>query len=190
MRLQHTLWFRLVVGASLFISLMNAQGQQAGGGGASTGAGAGAGAGTGAGAGGVGKPGGGGTGTGLPGRGTQNPFPTDPRQTQQQQPSLDSMTRPIFLSGKVMLDDGTPPPEPVVIERVCNGQPRPEGYTNSKGHFSFQLGQNQHMMADASVSNAGGDIFGEGAGRGGIGGGRSGGVNERQLMGCEIRASL
>lgn len=106
------------------------------------------------------------------------------------------MQRPIFLSGKVTLEDGTPPPEPVTIERVCNGQPRPEGYTNSKGHFSFQLGQNNGMFADASVGNAN-DPFGGGIGgsssrgnMGGFGGGNTRQITERELMGCELRAVL
>jgi tetratricopeptide (TPR) repeat protein len=99
------------------------------------------------------------------------------------------MQRVFFFSGKVMLDDGTPPPEQVVIERVCNGIARPEGYTDSKGRFSFQLGQNTAMMADASV-NMNDPVFG------GAGSGRNSpfgqqrGVNERDLMGCELRASL
>jgi len=109
--------------------------------------------------------------------------------------------RPIFLSGKVMMEDGGPPPEPVTIERVCSGNsPRPEGYTDSKGGFSFELGRNQGVFADASVSNdagIGGDSF-PGPGRGGMtssgmgmgmpGGGRQ--ITERDLMGCEIRAAL
>ena len=40
------------------------------------------------------------------------------------------------------MDDGTAPPDSVVIERNCNGYARNEGYTDSKGNFSFQLGQN------------------------------------------------
>lgn len=130
----------------------------------------------------------------FPGR-TQQPGvdPNDPRNRQQ----FPEMQRPIFLSGKVMLEDGTPPPEPVVIERVCNGNPRPEGYTDSKGRFSFQLGQNQHMMADASVSNGpdgfdnggfGGQQRGGSSPFGGPGGGRQ--ITERDLMGCELRATL
>ena len=47
-----------------------------------------------------------------------------------------------FVEGRVLLADGNPPPEPLPIERVCNGNPRAEAYTDSKGHFSFQLGQN------------------------------------------------
>src|SRR5215472_5711068 len=79
---------------------------------------------------------------------TTNPNRTTTPTTQQQQP-YDMGQRPIFLSGKVVMDDGTPPPESVVIERVCGGNPRPEAWTDSKGHFSFQLGQNTAMMADA-----------------------------------------
>jgi tetratricopeptide (TPR) repeat protein len=103
------------------------------------------------------------------------------------------MQRPIFISGKVVVDDGTPPPDSVVIERVCNGQPRPEAYTDSKGRFSFQLGQNQHIMADASVSSASEPGFGPpmaGSSRGGGGFGGSRGISERDLIGCELRASL
>lgn len=101
---------------------------------------------------------------------------------------------PVFLSGKVVVDDGMPPPEPVTIERVCNGgTPRPEGYTNSKGHFSIQLGNNMSTMADASVGNAqdSSDITGlsrNGSNMPGMPGQR--GFSERELMGCEIRASL
>jgi tetratricopeptide (TPR) repeat protein len=108
--------------------------------------------------------------------------------------------RPIFLSGKVMLDDGTPPAEPVTIERVCNGNPRAEAYTDSKGRFSFQLGQSQGVLQDASMSSAGDGRFGGGGygntsspmgtnqSTGGFGG--AGGSGTSDLMGCEIRANL
>ena len=89
-------------------------------------------------------------GTGTPGQGrNQSPFPD---QTQQQR--FPEMQRPIFLSGKVVTDDGTPPPEPATIERICGGgSARPEGYTDSKGRFSIELGRNMGMMQDASVSS-------------------------------------
>lgn len=156
-------------------------------GGGGTGGGAGAGAGGGAGAGSV------------PGGGANIP----PRQPQMptQQPGMDrtptmEMQRPIFLQGKVMTENGTPPPESAVIELVCNGQPRPQGYTDSKGRFSFQLGQNQNLMADASYGS-GSDLGGPSMDRMG----RSSSSNfptapgtrnysERDLMGCELRANL
>jgi tetratricopeptide (TPR) repeat protein len=101
------------------------------------------------------------------------------------------MQRPVFLSGKVVMEDGTPPPDPAIIERVCGATVRPEGYTDTKGRFNFQLGQNQGMMADASMSSLG-DSMGPGMpsrGGGGMMGGR-GGFNERDLSGCELRATL
>ena len=139
------------------------------------------------------------TGTTLPAPPTRTPTtpsPTTPSNPNNQTP-FPEMQRPIFLSGKVMLDDGTPPRESVLIERVCNGSPRPEGYTDSKGHFHFQLGQNNNILADASVgSNADQDFGGGGFGSQqrspslGSMGGNSPGISERQLNGCEIRASL
>ena len=40
-----------------------------------------------------------------------------------------------------------------MIERICNGTARREGYTDSKGQFQFQLGQNPGFQ-DASESDA------------------------------------
>ncbi|HZE81307.1 MAG TPA: hypothetical protein VE604_10420, partial [Candidatus Polarisedimenticolia bacterium] len=54
----------------------------------------------------------------------------------------DSSTKPLFISGKVMLEGGGSLPEPVPIERVCNGTVRREGYADTKGQFEFQLGLN------------------------------------------------
>ena len=127
-----------------------------------------------------------------PGRQPGQPQLGDPSSQRQQFPE---MQRPIFLSGKVMMEDGGPPPDPVTIERVCHGVVRPEGYTDSKGRFSFQLGQNAHMMPDASVSSASDAGFGgTDFGRTGLGqqGGMSGrgGISERDLIGCELRAAL
>jgi hypothetical protein len=152
-------------------------------GGATGGAGAGAGGNTGGNTGGV-----------TPGGRT----PSIGQQPGQQTTQFPEMQRPIYLSGKVLMEDGTPPPEQVVVERVCNGVVRPEGYTDSKGRFSFALGQNTATMADASVSGIG-DTGGTGMGptrgsgsMGGMGGlsGSSRGVSERDLGGCEIRGNL
>lgn len=127
----------------------------------------------------------------IPGRQPGQPQVGDPSQRSQ----FPEMVRPIFLSGKVVMEDGAPPPEPVTIERVCHGNVRPEGYTDSRGRFSFQLGQNAHLMPDASVSSSsdagfGGPEFGAGrtASRGGMFG--RGGLSERDLIGCELRAAL
>lgn len=79
-------------------------------------------------------------------------------------PSMPTRTAPptsgpgsqnLYLSGKVMLDDGSPPPEPVTIERVCNGNPRAQAYTDHKGRFSFQVGQTAAVLQDASEESLG-----------------------------------
>jgi len=58
--------------------------------------------------------------------------------------------------GEVKLEDGSPPPEPVTINRVCNGQSRFEAWTDSKGRFSFEMkpGGKNLVQADASQDEA------------------------------------
>lgn len=91
--------------------------------------------------------------------------------------------RPVFLSGKVVLDDGTPPPELVRIEKVCGSSPRPEGYTDSKGRFSFQLDSSIGVFADASDSSFGGFPGQQRASS-------NPRATEMSLSGCELRAIL
>ena len=48
------------------------------------------------------------------------------------------INRPIYLSGKVVLQDGTPPPDLVKIERICGGNPRKNGADIFKAiHFAI-----------------------------------------------------
>jgi len=44
------------------------------------------------------------------------------------------------LTGKFMTDDGTAPPDRVRVELTCNSLPRPQGWSDSKGNFTVQLG--------------------------------------------------
>jgi tetratricopeptide (TPR) repeat protein len=116
-------------------------------------------------------------GSGRPSTGTtgQNPSPTSPQ----------GPGRPIFLSGRVMLDDGTAPPGHVTIERVCGAAIRVEANADLKGYFNFQLGaSNADVFPDASAS---GGLRGE---AGDAIGARSGGLAERDLNNCELRARL
>lgn len=57
--------------------------------------------------------------------------------------STNTITNPTvnttFISGKVMVDDGTDVPDQVSIESVCNGRTHIETVTDSKGRFSFQI---------------------------------------------------
>ena len=125
----------------------------------------------------AGRPVGGGVGTLPP---TNGPATTGP------------VTRPmnedIYLVGNVMLDDGTPPPGPVTIERVCGGTPRAQAYTDQKGRFSFQVGQTAGVMQDASEGGSG--TSQPSAGIGGTQQAQSPNAPNTELANCDLRAVL
>ena len=100
--------------------------------------------------------------------------------------------RPIFVSGRVVLDDGTKPTVRVAIERVCNNRTRREGYTDTEGTFSFQLGESQQFYQDARMSSAelpSDPISGRSSVMQDISG-QAAQINQRDLMLCELRAVL
>ena len=118
-----------------------------------------------------------------------------PRSTQPSTPFPDGtgLNRPpIYISGTVMLSDGTPLTDRAKIERVCNGVPNVEGETDKKGRFSIEVGRSLEMP-DASVGSdmttRGGSPFGNSPNTGGMPGGRMGST-DRRLWGCELRAAL
>jgi tetratricopeptide (TPR) repeat protein len=114
---------------------------------------------------------------------SRTPFPPDSGPGQ----------RPIFISGTVVLSDGLPLTERVKIERVCNGSPRTETYTDKKGHFSFQVGQSLEMPDASSSSGMSGGGFGSPLGNQRDVGGLSNsatGSPERQLWGCDLQGAL
>jgi hypothetical protein len=119
----------------------------------------------------------------TPGKSNTPGFPTTNTPPQ---PSTNVGTlpaRPIFLSGKVIMEDGTPPPDSVRIEKICSGNPRPEGYTDSKGRFNIQLDSGMDVMADASDATFARPGTSSGAAA-------SSGTFSRNLNGCDIRAVL
>jgi tetratricopeptide (TPR) repeat protein len=124
--------------------------------------------------GGTGGGGGGTTGGGTTSTTTTSVPPSRP-PTSIPNPSQD-FNRPIFLTGKVILDHGVAISQPIPVERVCNGTVRREGYTDSRGNFSIMLGDNTAFQ-DASES-------------GGFGTRPNQGINPRTLWNCEIRAVL
>ncbi len=103
-------------------------------------------------------------------------------------------TSPIFLTGRVAVDDGSELPGPVTIERVCNGSTHAEGYTDMKGTFGIQLGNESGVFQDATDSTSRSTMTGGTLQSGGITGGAGssgmGGSQERLLMNCELRAKL
>jgi hypothetical protein len=130
--------------------------------------------------------------TGVPPTGTTGAPSTGNVPGNVNPPNPNSTTNPglnqrgEFFFGKVVMPDGTVPPSGVIIERVCNGSAHPQAYTDSRGDFSFQVGQTQDMLPDASVDSVSrrGDM--------------SGATNNQQdgqktagsLYNCDLRASL
>jgi len=143
-------------------------------------------------AGGTAPPSAGSPGAGSVGRTPNSPTNPNPNPFPQTNPNDSNngpfANRPIFLSGKVMFDDGGPTNSDIRIERVCGATPRLEGHTDSKGRFSFQLGANTALDTDASNSGVG-----SGFGRPQSGSnspfpqGNRGGLDG--MFGCEIRAA-
>jgi tetratricopeptide (TPR) repeat protein len=60
----------------------------------------------------------------------------------------------MFVSGKVVLDDGTILTEPAAIQTICRGQKRTETYTDSRGSFSFEFGNQTSTSVGARFSEA------------------------------------
>jgi len=115
---------------------------------------------------------------GNPGAGRNNiPSRTPPA-------SPDNNIQPLFVSGRVVLDGGGALPEPVAIERICNGVSRREGYTDFKGQFQIQLGANVGFQ-DASEGDQ--SAAPSNPARGTI---RSGNRRLADLNSCEFRGVL
>jgi len=134
---------------------------------------------------------------GSTGSASSIPVPSTPRN-----PSTQTFQRPIFIMGKVIMEDGSPLPQRVAIRRTCQGTAtRRETYTDSHGTFSFQIGGIQAMQfsADASDSNAGmnpnqaanGDPLSQGVGApGSMAAASSGQTLEQQIWSCDVTAEL
>jgi tetratricopeptide (TPR) repeat protein len=105
------------------------------------------------------------------------PTPT-PTGSQPEQPVEDLV---MFLQGRVATTDGTPIPNNVLVERVCNTRVRQQVYATLLGDFNMQLGS----MADTFL-----DASGDGAPQIGENSKSSrGGIPRRDLANCELRAS-
>jgi len=143
--------------------------------------------------------------TGAPSAGTPAPgttlgrTPSPSPNTTNPNNSTTSIPQPIYVTGRVMIDDGTPLPEAVVIQRVCNGAAHSEGYTDSKGFFGVELGNRTMAVQDASEFGGGGfgGMTGTGSQQqsssgalGGGGMGSAGVFGENRYRNCELQAKL
>jgi len=87
------------------------------------------------------------------------------------------------MSGKVVTDDGTPLTESPIIQTICMGTVRNEGYADSKGSFAFDL---QNNNSSAIVQDVEASSPSMGANRAGPMGSRT----RRDLRQCTLQAVL
>ncbi len=59
----------------------------------------------------------------------------------------------VFLTGKVVLSDGSALPDHALIVLVCTHASYPQGYTNSKGQFGFVAGQIPDVSMVSGLTN-------------------------------------
>jgi TolA-binding protein len=60
--------------------------------------------------------------------------------------------RIVFFFGDVVLEDGSAPPDPVLIQRVCKGRAIFAANTDLRGHFSFSVERSDSNNASADAS--------------------------------------
>ena len=87
----------------------------------------------------------------------------------------------MFLTGRVATDDGSPVPNNVQIERICNNRVRQQIYASLRGDFSMQLGSRADSIIDASGDTS---LPSGVAARD-----PNMGIPQSELRNCELRAS-
>jgi tetratricopeptide (TPR) repeat protein len=118
---------------------------------------------------------------------TGSPFPSTTTN-----PNQDVIQRPAYISGKVVMEDGTPPPEPIALQLICRSSPHTIGYTDPKGTFGVDLSNkmNRSMYMDASdTSGPYNPSSGTNSG-GGNGALTASGPFGGQFAGCDVQAQL
>ena len=111
-------------------------------------------------------------------------------------PGEPTSVHPVYISGKVMMQDGTPVPQNVTIQRVCGGIGKTVAYTSPNGRFSFQWGDRNMFVADAS--DAGADPSRNSSTSPGFGSSQSAGGGNvlaadpygKKMINCQLRASV
>ena len=104
-------------------------------------------------------------------------------------------SRPIYISGRVVIEDGSAFPQNVTIQRVCSGISKTVAYTDSNGRFNFRWGDRNLVVTDASDAGSGSS---RNSSSGGFGSSQSaGGANSlatdpfgSRMMNCELRANV
>jgi tetratricopeptide (TPR) repeat protein len=94
-------------------------------------------------------------------------------------PSPDLQPSPVFISGKVVVDDGSELTDQALIQTTCKGRRHIEGYTDSHGNFNVELGRRNNFVGQEIDSDMGPSS-----------GMLSRSQNGRQWNDCELQAIL
>lgn len=94
--------------------------------------------------------------------------------------------KPIFLSGTVMMDDGSPLPGSVDIQSVCGTLRRTMGHSSATGSFGFQWSSMSSAFGDASQAGR----ISTGSGATALTGSRNGSRGLDPLANCDLLGSF
>jgi len=62
--------------------------------------------------------------------------------------------RSVFLTGRVMVEEGMALPRPAAIQSSCNGRVHTQGYTDSKGYFTFEMTEGRNSFGSEGSDNS------------------------------------
>lgn len=120
-----------------------------------------------------------------PGRGTTGTTSPSTTGTVPMQPTMnipdETVGRRAFISGKVVLDDGTQLTEAATIQTVCQGRRQTVAHTDSHGGFTFEFGD---RMAAAAAGISSADVDSSYSPGGSVRG------SQRDWRSCELQAEL
>jgi hypothetical protein len=117
-------------------------------------------------------------------RPTPSPQPTNIPNTApfpNSDPTQQYTDRVLYIRGRVATSDGTPVPHDAVVERVCNSKVRQQVHASSRGDFSMELGSKVDSFVDASSDGSRDPRLNNDS---------TMGIPRRELMNCELRASV
>ena len=90
----------------------------------------------------------------APGRQVDPPDRTTPHFPNPRTDGPDTLPRVLYVSGKVVIDDGAPISDRVLIESNCEGTVKTEGYTDKKGAFSFEFANTRNrVLSEAGLAS-------------------------------------
>jgi lipoprotein NlpI len=99
----------------------------------------------------------------------------------------------LLLTGRVLLENGSPPPHPAKIERVCNSVPHAEGFTDAQGYFGIHFGSTASVTQDADEQDRlAPSVTAPIQGLPSLGADEAGAslTSDNRLLDCELRAVL